>query len=76
MARAAHPDDDGALSQYVRPNEGLEFMRIVGEWLVCDDGVTRPSSRPTYKPPMAATTRTAFLIDTGRTVPSSVTCAR
>jgi hypothetical protein len=27
------------------PSEGLEYMRILGEWLVGEDGITRPVVR-------------------------------
>ena len=50
MAKTAHPDDNGAFSQYVFPNHGLESMRIVGEWQAGEDGVTRPVLQASARP--------------------------
>jgi hypothetical protein len=48
-------------------------MRIVGEWLVCDDGVTRPSVRASVRDVDGALILERYLIDSGadRTVLSA-----
>lgn len=40
-------------------------MRIVGEWLLCDDAVTRPVVRAQVVGPSGTTSTERFLIDSG-----------
>src|SRR5438093_11878602 len=44
--------------------KGLGFMRIVGEWFACDDGVTRPTVRIKATGATAALTGDHFMVDT------------
>ena len=63
MARMAHPEDNGALGQYVFPGKGPRSMIIVGEWRVCDDGVNRPALRGKVQAHDGAYQVDAFLVD-------------
>ena len=66
MAQAAHPDDDGALLQYVRAERGPPAsLRIVGGWLVCDDGITRPVIVARVPRAIGGTQSDRFLVDSG-----------
>ena len=47
-------------------------MRIVGEWQVCDDGITRPTIQANVLSADGGYHADKFLIDPARTVPSSV----
>jgi hypothetical protein len=40
-------------------------MRIIGEWLLCDDGVTRPTIRAYVRTPLGRAHADDFLIDSG-----------
>ena len=43
QARTAHPEEKGSiLIRYIPRKRWRAFMRIDGQWLVCDDGVRRP----------------------------------
>ena len=46
-------------------NAGRDSMRIVGEWLLCDDEVTRPAIRAQVLGADGMTASEYFLVDTG-----------
>jgi len=74
LATAAHPEDEmGALSITYRGKSWREFMRINGEWYLCDDGVARPVIRGEVLNVNGFWEPVLFLVDTGadRTVLSA-----
>ncbi len=53
------------------PIEVPASMRIIGEWLACNDGVTRPAVRAKVRAAAGSFRRGEFLIDSAPTARSS-----
>ena len=63
-AAKVRPEDNGALVRFVRVGQGPR-LRIVGEWLICDDLVPRPCVRGRVAGADGTFSEDDFLIDTG-----------